>query len=627
MKERTTLLLICAVLAITFLATPLHSVEINTSRATAAPRYGDELMVSVRVTGGDGTVFEQGDRVKLSFQTSEDAYVILFNIDSEGYINLLYPSNGELRRSKANKVYFLPENGSGQYWSIGGATGVEYIHAVAVRDRSTVREEELRYLADDRRRPENDRLRIDGDPYLAFNSIDENIVKGARENPPATGHTYFFINREVDYPRYLCSKCHAPGKLTDPYNMDCPEIVVERFAYETEPQYPYPPLFDITYETGETGDDYYISDKYAEKYYEEQESGSEPDIYLSIYYSDYSYPYRYYYPYNRFSTYDPFWFDFYWYWDFGFTGFYTGYYYHYWPFASWYYPSYYSAYWYPSYYPYPYYDWGYYYPPDCTYPSYRPIHSDRSISKRTTLDYASTQTDIMRDTAISGSALMRSKSRASVRDASNTRSSGRSGSVNRSGTKSYDTDRYRSSIGSRTDVRGTSSRRSDLPPSTTKRVVHGDKRSRDPVRSRDPGRQSGSTIRRSDDRSTPYRPSTPEKRTERKPTGKSQSTRSGGSRSSSEGTKQVERKKSSSPASSRQRNANGTRKSSSTRKSTDERKSSGDRSKSPPKSRNSSAGSRSSSRSSSPARSSSGSSRSSSGGSRSSGGSGKSRKR
>lgn len=620
MKERTTLLLICAVLAITFLATPLHSVEINTSTASAAPRYGDELMVSVRVTGGDGTVFERGDRVKLSFKTSEDAYVILFNIDSDGYINLLYPSNGELRRSKANKVHFLPENGSGQYWSAGGATGVEYIHAIAVSDRSTVREEELRYMADDRRRPEDERLRIDGDPYLAFNAIDENIVQGAKDNPPATAHAYFYINREVDYPRYLCSKCHAPGKLTDPYNMDCPEIIVERFAYETEPQYPYPPLFDITYETGETGEDYYISDKYAEKYYEEEESGSEPDIYLSIYYSDYSYPYRYYYPSTSSYYYDPFWYDSYWYWGFGFNWFYIGSYYHYWPFASWYYPSYCYYPCYPTPYYYPYYDWGYYYPPSGSYPSYRPIHSDRSIVKRTTLDYASTRTDMMRDTSISGSALMRSKSRGTVRDASNTRSSGRSSSVNRTGTRSYDTDRYRSSIKGRTDVRGTSGIRSDTPPRTSKRVVHGDKRSSDPARSRDTGRQSGSTVRRPDDRSTPYKRTPPEKRTERKPTGKSQSTRSSGTRSSSEGTKQVERKQSSPAKSTRQRNSDGTR------------KSSGDKSKSSSKSRNDSASSRPSSRSSSPARSSSGSSRSSggsrsSGSSRSSGGSGKSRKR
>jgi hypothetical protein len=266
MKKKATILSIFAVLVAVILATPLHSVEIKTSSATAAPRYGDGLLVSVRVSGGDGTVFDPGDRVKLTFQTSEDAYVVLYNIDSDGFVNLLYPRDGVLERSKGNTVHFLPENGSGQIWSADDATGVEYIHAIAVKDRELIREEELEYLAGDRRRSEGDRLRIDGDPYLAFNMIDENIVVGARDNPPATDHAYFFINREVGYPRYLCTKCHAPDKLSDPYNMDCPEIVVERFAYDSEPQYPYPPLFDITYVSGET-DDYYVSSKYADKYY------------------------------------------------------------------------------------------------------------------------------------------------------------------------------------------------------------------------------------------------------------------------------------------------------------------------------------------------------------------------
>jgi hypothetical protein len=618
MKKKATILSIFAVLVAVILATPLHSVEIKTSSATAAPRYGDGLLVSVRVSGGDGTVFDPGDRVKLTFQTSEDAYVVLYNIDSDGFVNLLYPRDGVLERSKGNTVHFLPENGSGQIWSADDATGVEYIHAIAVKDRELIREEELEYLAGDRRRSEGDRLRIDGDPYLAFNMIDENIVVGARDNPPATDHAYFFINREVGYPRYLCTKCHAPDKLSDPYNMDCPEIVVERFAYDSEPQYPYPPLFDITYVSGET-DDYYVSSKYADKYYVEEEQPASTDIYLSIYYSDYSYPYRYfYYPHYRASYYDPFWWDFYWYWDFGFSGFYVGYYYHYWPFSSWYNPYYYSC-WYPSYYCYPYYDWYYwdcYYPAGCTYPSYRPIHSDRSIVKRTNLSYTTTQTDIMRDTAISGSALMREKTRGAARSSSGTAVDARSRSTIRSNARNYDTNAYRSTLKRQNDVRSPSgaSARRDPATTTRKEIVHGTEKSRDSVqRSRDAGGRSGGTVRRSEDRSTPDQPSQPDKRAVRKSTGGSRS--SGNEKSSRSGgeSKQVDRSKSGSTRSTNERNADGTR------------KSSGDKSKK--SSKGGSVSSRSSSRGSSATRSGSGGSRSSSGDSRSSSGSGKSRKR
>ena len=161
--------------------------------------------------------------------------------------------------------------------------------------------------------------------------IDEEIVGNAREYPPATDYTYFYINREVEYPRYLCSKCHAPGKLTDPYNMDCPEIVVERYTYDEDVTYPYPPLFDITYVEGGGDEDYYASSKYIERHFEDDyEEYDDTPIYLSIYYSNYSYPYRYYWPSYRTSwtsyNYNPYLWDYYWYWDFGFSYYFTDYY-------------------------------------------------------------------------------------------------------------------------------------------------------------------------------------------------------------------------------------------------------------------------------------------------------------
>jgi hypothetical protein len=401
---KRTKMIISAVTLVTvmFLATSLHSVDIRKSTPSVSAGYADGLMVSVRVAGGNGSVLEPGERVKLTFQTNGDAYVVLYNIDSEGFVNLLYPRDGKPTRVEGNKVYFLPEVGSGLQWVADGSTGIEYIHAVAVTDRSAIREQELQFLVQNRNQPEEDRFRIDGDPFLSFNMIDEEIVGNAKEYPPATDYTYFYINREVEYPRYLCSKCHGPGKLTDPYNMDCPEIIVERYDYGEDVTYPYPPLFDISYVEGGGEEDYYASSKYIDRHFEDDyEEYDDTPIYLSIYYSNYSYPYRYYWPsYRTFWTsyhYNPYLWDYYWYWDFGFSYYYTDFYYHYWPFYSWYYP--YSYYWTWDYYHYDY--WRYY---DCCYRDYRPLYSDRTLVKRT-INYTSTSTDLLRDRVISKSPL------------------------------------------------------------------------------------------------------------------------------------------------------------------------------------------------------------------------------
>ena len=510
MKRDKILIPAAALAALLLLAVSLHSVEIKNSAPVLSTSYGNGLMVSVRVTGGNGSVLEPGESVKLTFQTNEDAYVVLYNIDSEGFVNLLYPRDGEPTRVEGGKVYFLPEAGSGLQWVTEGGTGIEYIHAVAVADRNALREQELYFLARNRNQPEEERFRVDGDPFLSFNTIDEEIVENARENPPATDYTYFYINRVVDYPRYLCSKCHAPGKLTDPYNMECPEIVVERFAYDEKPAYPYPPLFDITHVDGGVNEEYYASGKYIERRFEDdyEEYGDYYDdtpIYLSIYYSNYSYPYRYYWPsYRTFWTsyrYDPFLWDFYWYWDFGFNYYFTDYYYHYWPFYTWYYP--YNYYWAWDYYHYDY--WRY---DDCCYRDYRPLYSDRTLVKRT-INYASTNNELLRDKTISKSPLSQRQTGAYARRADDARAVERNRGG--SGAEAISRSRLADRTARKTVTRSGDYRSRIVTPARQipeKRVVHGSERSRDgdarrAVERKTPVRRtpSGAIIRRNTERS------------------------------------------------------------------------------------------------------------------------------
>jgi len=520
MKRTNTVIAVVTLVTVMFLAASLHSVEIKKSTPGVSTGYADELMVSVRVAGGNGSVLKPGERVKLTFQTNRDAYVVLYNIDSEGFVNLLYPWDGKPRRVEGNKVYFLPEVGSGLQWVTDGSTGIEYIHAVAVTARAAIREQELYFLAQNRNQPEDKRFRIDGDPFLSFNMIDEEIVGNAREYPPATDYTYFYINRAVEYPRYLCSKCHAPGKLTDPYNMDCPEIVVERYTYDEDVTYPYPPLFDITYVEDGGDEDYYASSKYIERHFEDDyEEYDDTPIYLSIYYSNYSYPYQYYWPsYRTFWTsyhYNPFLWDYYWYWDFGFSYYFTDYYYHYWPFYTWYYP--YSHYWAWNYYHNDY--WRY---DNCCYRNYRPLYSDRTLVKRT-INYTTTSTDLLRDRIISKSPLSQREAGNYARRAVDSRITGKNHGRSASGrlTGSRLADRTtRKTITERADYRNriVTPRKRD----PVKRIVHGPERSReDAARSRDRKIPTSRVPSRSNVRKEQYRSGSSSDRSTRSPSSRS----------------------------------------------------------------------------------------------------------
>jgi hypothetical protein len=377
-------------------------VEINNSPALQTITGGD-VDVSLRLIGGRGAVLMPGRDINLTFQTSDDAYVIIYNIDSEGYVHLLYPADGRPEMVRGKKVHFLPEQG-GTTWEVGGKTGIEYIHAVAVTDPSRIDRDELYYLAQNSVMPEDRRLRIDMDPFLAFNMIDEELIGEAERAAPSTDYTYFYINREVEYPGYLCYKCHSPSKIPDPYEMECPEVDIEMIAVNEDAGYPYPQLFAVI-QAGDpaTGDDYDSYTYYADNLalgddgydYDEQK------VYLSVYYTNSWYPYCGYWP-GYWSWYNTC-YPSSWYWNISWGigwGWGGGYYCHHYPFYSWYggwyhhgwYHGGYHAYWHG--YNHGYWDgyWaggghgGYYAPANK-----RSLYAGRTFTKRGALDYGSTR--------------------------------------------------------------------------------------------------------------------------------------------------------------------------------------------------------------------------------------------
>jgi hypothetical protein len=388
--KRATFLFLLAALMLPIFAARTGAVDLKKERSISGMPGPGDFSVSVKLLGETDGVFRPGKEIRLSFQTTKDAYVVVYNIDANGYVQLLYPEDGRPVLSKGRTDYFLPPPGEDLIWETGPTTGVEYIHALAVTDPGRLNEDELYFLSRADRLPEEKRLRVDTDPYLAFNTIDEEIVRDTESSPPATDYTDFFINKRVDYPRYLCAKCHSPEKLPDPYAMECPEIVIEEIAYEEKPQYPFPPLYDVRHAGEESDGD-------ADVRLGEYDTENDDDRYhLLISYSTYN-PYA---PYFGPSLlfYDPFYWDPFW-WGFGWSW-------------TWGY-----GYWSPGWYP-PYYSWASHYryhwwgcDDDYGYGGhhrcgddygFRSQNGERSLASRY-LDYAKTNRDLHRKSSIAGS--------------------------------------------------------------------------------------------------------------------------------------------------------------------------------------------------------------------------------
>lgn len=400
-------LFLLAALLTVFTSVKSGSVELKKARRVASYKTGD-LNISLELVGRRGAVLRRGRDISLTLRLNRDAYVVIYDIDSDGFVHLLFPYDGELKLVQGGKEYYLPGENSDFVWEVSGKTGVEYIHAVAVTDRAQINEDELYYLYKNDNPSSNNRFHIDMDPYLAFNMIDELLVRDAESIPPASDFTYFYINKQVDYPGYLCYKCHAMDKIRDPYNESCPEITIEQVSYEQNLGYPYPPLYDISH-TGES--DYYTSNDYGTNRsrddYLDNDRDEHPDVYLSIFYDSYDYPFRYYWPSYRtfiigysYPAWDYFW------WDFGWSIGWSDYYYYYWPFASWWSP--YNYYWVYNHR----YNW--YYCNDFPYYAgtygYRRIYGSKRVKKRV-FNYKKAYANIHRDAVISRSRVVKRKTR------------------------------------------------------------------------------------------------------------------------------------------------------------------------------------------------------------------------
>ncbi len=186
--------------------------------------------VMVRATFPMGTVVGTGDNVAFQYQTRVDAAVIVFNIDSQGYVHLLYP-RAQPEVARAHENYVVPDDGAELV--VDSPTGVEFVFALAVDDAGAIDAGELDHLrGTDANGAEP--YRIDGDPFVAANMIAGELVRGVSHRGVYFGYTYFYVNERVEYPCYLCGACD--GSPDDPMCTDY--RVVQNFDRRDALAYP-----------------------------------------------------------------------------------------------------------------------------------------------------------------------------------------------------------------------------------------------------------------------------------------------------------------------------------------------------------------------------------------------------
>ena len=186
---------------------------------------------------GDGAVYKPGDPINIAVKTNRDANVLVYEIDAEGAVHLLYPTQPNNAGIEGGTVLELPEDPAEQL-VVEGPTGEGYIVAIATEDPfrqlpwylrpPDARAEELGYTTEDRA---DDGVTSDGkivgDPFVAMERIRRQVLADASDaHSFTTAYVSYYVHERVRYPRYLCNDCHRPGYYSwwdgfDPYYANC----------------------------------------------------------------------------------------------------------------------------------------------------------------------------------------------------------------------------------------------------------------------------------------------------------------------------------------------------------------------------------------------------------------------
>jgi hypothetical protein len=222
-----------AAIKVLFLTVALSLLASGSARAVNQVPAQGALTVDVWLNKEEGGVYQPGESMRVYFRASADAYVIVYNIDTEGYIHLVYPYGpSDPQRVEGGRQYRIPARHDPYDLVADGPQGMEFVVAVA----SPVPFVNLPwYLSGvpDRTGPEDgdsgDALesgQIVGDPYVGMEQLHQRIIASSAVETADATETYFYLEHRVEYPRYVCADCHYPGYGFDPYLVPCPVVTV-----------------------------------------------------------------------------------------------------------------------------------------------------------------------------------------------------------------------------------------------------------------------------------------------------------------------------------------------------------------------------------------------------------------
>ncbi len=198
--------------------------------------------VEIWTDRGDDAVYQTGDAMRVKVRASGDAYLLVYEIDADGNVNLLYPWKRGSGMVEGRRTLRLPPDDADYQLVVEKETGQGFLVAVAsdrpFRDlpwflrpfdpqAASVGYEGAPQPGDETEEGFDEDGRVVGDPYVAMERIRRRVLDRPGDTGNfATAYSTYYVHEQVRYPRYLCNDCHRPNRWAwwdgfDPYYAHC----------------------------------------------------------------------------------------------------------------------------------------------------------------------------------------------------------------------------------------------------------------------------------------------------------------------------------------------------------------------------------------------------------------------
>jgi len=186
---------------------------------------------------GHEPVLQRGESARLYYRVSEDAWVAIFHIDTNGTARMVFPSSPQENHfARGGRDYRVLFPGS-TYWYVNDDPGMGYFFIVASPqpfDFSQLSYShydggwDLSFVG----------RQVYRDPYLAMDDYVAALIPGWEYVPYGLDFTAYNVEQRYDYPRFMCYDCHGfrPYSVWNPYHYACSNF---RVVIYNDPYY-YP---------------------------------------------------------------------------------------------------------------------------------------------------------------------------------------------------------------------------------------------------------------------------------------------------------------------------------------------------------------------------------------------------